>query len=331
MGNQMEFKQISQLIDIFRKEITRGIANTQIPCHYYGIVKNVYGDETADIELNVGTSPTLLEKLRNKSGVILQTNDMALISAPHGNLTDCFIDKCCNPLILINAEHIKGTLRVGGIDNSDGSIILMSDDGNSEAIELKDYSVKFFDWQSEGSQTGEIGSYRHTNSDGSYGSACMDLVAEKNCSIILSTRNDDGTTADGGIELSNNAYNDGKMVYISTECSVNPSNGNHGVDISDAGNQVYNHTHCNQWDIDNVGNMKCVNLDVSGGKHCVQGTEHFSDRLYYSFEMASSWLGDCGHGKITDGQCLIYFDPIFVESINMTHTLFDRHEELVLY
>lgn len=62
-----------------------------------------------------------------------------------------------------------------------------------------------------------------------------------------------------------------------------------------------------------------VNKDftVSGKKNALHTTKNYGDRLINSYEMAEYYSGDLGSGKLDkNGECYIYIDDIFGETIN---------------
>lgn len=62
------------------------------------------------------------------------------------------------------------------------------------------------------------------------------------------------------------------------------------------------------------------NLDVLGTKNRVVQTKNYGDILHYCYEMAMPFFGDIGTGEIgSDGECLVYFDDMFRETIEETH------------
>lgn len=58
-------------------------------------------------------------------------------------------------------------------------------------------------------------------------------------------------------------------------------------------------------------------LTVSGAKSRVAETDNYSNRLLYCYEMSTPMFGDIGEAKTDmDGECLIYLDDIFSETVN---------------
>jgi hypothetical protein len=53
-------------------------------------------------------------------------------------------------------------------------------------------------------------------------------------------------------------------------------------------------------------------------KSSLQKTKDYGTRALYAFEMPDNKYGCSDSGKISDGQCQITFDPIFVECVNLT-------------
>ena len=97
----LNFKQQNQFMDEVKKWIKQGIDNQRIAKHYYGTVTQIYDDVYADISINYGNSSTLLTHLANKSGVILQINDVVLLTAPFGDISDIYIDKNSNKVSFV--------------------------------------------------------------------------------------------------------------------------------------------------------------------------------------------------------------------------------------
>lgn len=71
-----------------------------------------------------------------------------------------------------------------------------------------------------------------------------------------------------------------------------------------------------------MGNIACrgtlsgSNLSISGSKNCVQDTENYGKRLVNAYETADYYFGDLGESKIEDGECIVYLDDIFKETIS---------------
>ena len=73
------------------------------------------------------------------------------------------------------------------------------------------------------------------------------------------------------------------------------------------------------------GNVDVMNGDfvVYGKKNRACKTHGYGDRLLYCYEMSSPMFGDIGTGKIdSTGQCHIYFDHIFQETITSEMTYY---------
>ena len=71
-----------------------------------------------------------------------------------------------------------------------------------------------------------------------------------------------------------------------------------------------------------MGNIACrgtlsgSNLSISGSKNCVQETKNYGKRLVNAYETADYLFGDVGESKIEDGECIVYLDDIFKETIS---------------
>ena len=71
-----------------------------------------------------------------------------------------------------------------------------------------------------------------------------------------------------------------------------------------------------------MGNIACrgtlsgSNLSISGSKNCVQETQNYGKRLVNAYETADYYFGDLGESKIEDGECIVYLDDIFKETIS---------------
>ena len=71
-----------------------------------------------------------------------------------------------------------------------------------------------------------------------------------------------------------------------------------------------------------MGNIACrgtlsgSNLSISGSKNCVQETKNYGKRLVNAYETADYYFGDLGESKIEDGECIVYLDDIFKETIS---------------
>lgn len=58
-------------------------------------------------------------------------------------------------------------------------------------------------------------------------------------------------------------------------------------------------------------------LIVKGTKSRIAETKNYNDRLLYCYETPTPMFGDVGTGIVDEsGECLIYIDPIFVETVN---------------
>jgi phage minor structural protein len=57
-------------------------------------------------------------------------------------------------------------------------------------------------------------------------------------------------------------------------------------------------------------------LAISGTKNCVQDTENFGKRLINAYETADYLFGDVGESIIENGECIVYLDDVFKETIS---------------
>jgi len=110
----LNFKQQNQFMKEVKKWIKQGIDGQPIAKHYYGTIVQTYDNDTyADISVNHGTTSSLLTHLSNKSGVVLQVNDVVLLTSPFGDISDIYIDK--------NSSN-SSPIAVGS--NNDGTTII---------------------------------------------------------------------------------------------------------------------------------------------------------------------------------------------------------------
>ena len=110
----LNFKQQNQFMKEVKKWIKQGIDGQPIAKHYYGTIVQTYDNDTyADISVNHGTTSSLLTHLSNKSGVVLQINDVVLLTSPFGDISDIYIDK--------NSSN-SSPITVGS--NNDGTTIM---------------------------------------------------------------------------------------------------------------------------------------------------------------------------------------------------------------
>lgn len=58
-------------------------------------------------------------------------------------------------------------------------------------------------------------------------------------------------------------------------------------------------------------------FSVTGQKNRVVTTKNFGDVKLNAFETAGAYFSDIGSGKIKDGACYVYFDPVFAETIEL--------------
>ena len=106
-----------------------------------------------------------------------------------------------------------------------------------------------------------------------------------------------------GIESFQNSDSDGFKIYGSTNDSV--------LEFWAAEGTAYSYV---DWDFRG-------SLNVWGTKHRKLNTRDYSDRVLYSYETTSPMFGDIGEGEIgSDGNCRIWFDPVFLEIINTDST-----------
>ena len=61
-------------------------------------------------------------------------------------------------------------------------------------------------------------------------------------------------------------------------------------------------------------------LIVKGTKSRISDTDNYNERLLYCYETSTPMFGDIGSGEIDEtGECLIYIDPIFAETVNTSN------------
>lgn len=60
-------------------------------------------------------------------------------------------------------------------------------------------------------------------------------------------------------------------------------------------------------------------LAISGSKNCVQETENYGKRLINAYETADYYFGDIGESKLENGECVVFIDDVFKETINLDY------------
>jgi len=315
----LNFKEQNQLINEIKTWISQGISSVGIAKHYYCTVTKVYsGDAYADVTLTYGSQKTVFRKMVNKSGVVLSIGDLVLLTAPFGDLSDMYIDKNQNPTVLLNMEHAIGTLTIGGESNAEGLIQILQASSNIPAMEIGGFAISLYDFLQTGLEIGSIITDRDIVSGKKTGSPSMSLIAEQGCSVKLGLRNLDGTTYDDGLVVNNNATDNVRNVNINLPTNIYPEGlTGTGFEATETGNNLYGLSRFMMGDITDVTSLSCINLEVSGTKNCKQTTKNFGDRLFYSYELGDSWLGDIGYGIINEGECVIAIDSIISECIGL--------------
>ena len=95
--------------------------------------------------------------------------------------------------------------------------------------------------------------------------------------------------------------------------TINISNESGEITVYDSSNAnpaVFSSTELNL----SATNSKLV---VKGTKSRISDTDNYNERLLYCYETSTPMFGDIGSGEIGDtGECLIYIDPVFAETIN---------------
>lgn len=330
--SQSSLKNSNSILEIIKNVTNKQVQKINIPKYYYGRVININTDNSkADIEIVLGVNHPILRDIYNKSGVILSINDIVLVTAPNGDLSDCYVDKNSNPIPSINAQNIIGELTVGGETNRQGAIFLVDMQG-AIAMELSNQIIDFYDWQKNGFRVGSIATMRDVDDNGDpNGQPSIDIVAEPKCSVMLGMRNDDlSGSSSGAFVVNNKAYNDiqditahyhlnafgGLNVSGITKIDVDSHHAIYVQSDADGSNEIYGNTNAKGYDWSGFGTISGNNLQISGNKNCVMETEHYGSRLFYSHEYAESYLSDIMRGTITNGTMTIYVNSITRECIN---------------
>ncbi|HEY8804253.1 MAG TPA: hypothetical protein VIM42_03945 [Clostridium sp.] len=336
MQKQQPFslKNHNQLLDLIKKVATQTTNNIGIAKHYYCTVTKVYSDLYADCFLQQGSASTTFSHMVNKSGVILNINDLVLLTAPMGDLSDMYIDKNQNTNISINASNVVGTLTVGGDNNTGGIIEIISGDGTTVAMDIEGYAITLYDYLQSGLEIGSIITDRDIISGNPTGAPSLAMIAEQGCSIKFGLRNvgTDGTYYDA-VVINNNAYNSCQNIDFNLPTNFYPGGvSGTGLEITPTSTNVFGNTHHEGYDSTGIGTLGCVNLQISGTKSCVQDTNNFGKRLFYAMEYGDNQLGEHGFGNIINGECVVSIDPIVLDSINtdMEYTVrYDFDEDCV--
>lgn len=61
--------------------------------------------------------------------------------------------------------------------------------------------------------------------------------------------------------------------------------------------------------------IECLNLNADRTLNVIQNTKNSGEIMFPTYNLGSSYLGDCGSGKITKKECVVSLDQIFTESI----------------
>jgi len=318
----LNFKQQNQFMEEIKKWIKQAIDNQDTAKHYYGTITKVYNDAYADVLINYGKSTSVLTHLSNKSGVVLQINDVVLLTAPFGDISDIYIDKNSNKNVLVNMEHAVGILTLGGNANTSGLLRIMDNSEDRVAMEIGGYSIDFYDFLQTGLQIGTVATDRNIDINGNKtGSPTLSMIAEQGCSAILGLRDIGSSTFIQGLEINNNAHGSVQNCNINLPLNIYPTGiSSVGLEVTPTGTNIYGNSNFENGNVTAIGTLDCTNLSVTGTKNCIQSTKNFGDRLFYSYELGDSLLGDIGYGKINNGECVIAINPIIKESLNVDNS-----------
>lgn len=330
--SNLNYKQQQQFISqIIQPLFAQQLQNNKPTTHFPGTVTNIYENSNyADVSLDYGNAPTILIKLNNKSNVLLNINDIVDVIAPNGNLSNAYINKSYNNIQSIAGENIIGVLTFGDKTNANGEIIFYDSNTGKKAINIQNYEMNFYDYLGSELPVGAIASGRDTDESGGYtGSPSMSIIAEQGSSVKLGLRNDDGSWADG-LVVNNKAYNDTQdatfHLYLNAMeglnikkyfgATVDDTHGIYCQTDADGSNQIFGNTNCEGYNWSGFNTISGTNLEISGSKNCVQNTESYGQRLFYSIESSESSLVETMYGQTVDGEAIMYIDPIIQESIN---------------
>ena len=236
-----------------------------------------------------------------------------------------------------------GELKLGGLNNENGSLGIYDNNGTLRGTFDKDNLVLSATWTS-GSQTQtnythittrEVSTSNGTDSatlsqgeittryeDPIYGLFLTTLQADElkfmyygNQSIVidpvLSLRA--GTTS-GTISSSAGS------LYFSAE-GIRESGNNAGIINFESEGQfrVTVNRSSPTFKVDSGAVSVTGSFTASGTKSRVVETDQYSDRLLYAYETASPMFGDVGEGVIgEDGLCYVFIDPIFAKTVSLT-------------
>lgn len=67
----------------------------------------------------------------------------------------------------------------------------------------------------------------------------------------------------------------------------------------------------------NKGSYIRGDLQVTGTKNRIVETQNYGKVAMNAFETTGAYFSDIGSGKITEGGCYVYFDPVFAETIDL--------------
>ncbi|MCR3761803.1 hypothetical protein KYB31_22780 [Clostridium felsineum] len=296
--------------------------NRKQPKILFGKVVNVTDNGAyADVLLQYGEDQ-VLNHIKNQSKLVLQVGDEVQLCAPTGDLTYLYIDQSKNPTQIFDAAKVKGTLTVGGQDDSDGTVNIM-ENNNNYSLSLHDHSIDFFDWKTIGTHI--IGQLNSKTIEDNMETPVFDISSVEGNYLDISTEKDGNVESESIpiVRIDNKVTEDNKVklnLYPTIlGADIRDSNNNitgKGFNIDSTTFKIWDDIDLNGWAINNAGTINCQHLNVAGAKSCVQQTEHFGKVKFYSYEGTQSWLEDRGFGNIKDGVCIIYIDDKVQESMN---------------
>lgn len=316
-----------------------------------GVVNITINSQINGIQLNIDDVKFITDKLKNALGgyCIKRDNEMLIMDTPNiatatkvwrWNLnglgySSTGYNGTYGVAITMDGEIVANfiktgeldadLIRVGTITSSDGSFSISLDNGHmttydkgtNKALDFYKESISFFDYLGTGTPVGDISSTRQQASNGTYtAQPAIKVAAKVGSSVLLSARSTDSTYDTTILEVSNNTYGDGIRTNIHQPFFVDVTNRS-ALYLQGSGNNMYGNLEHQGYSLTGIGNLSCVNLNVSGGKSCKQTTKSFGDKLFYAYEFGEHYLGDIVFGKISNGLAVVYGNGLIQECLNM--------------
>lgn len=210
-----------------------------------------------------------------------------------------------NGKLYVNATYIDtgqmiadlihgGTLKIGGLNNENGRIDIISSDGSSTAGTIRSDGLTFYGRSYDiAIDTNSI--YIYGKDHSSYG-ALYGASYNGNTKMVVNGGSQLTLTADGS--RASYVWDIGEGKLASNLGNLEMSRGNMALTYGDI-------------------DMAAGDLTVRNGtKSRAIGTDQYDTRLLYCYETPSPMFGDIGEGTIgEDGICYVWLDPIFAQTI----------------